>query len=107
MRIGGFKRLKQSLIAAAIKQDQCPISTGGYQYHQPTPYSYSTSAPAAQTVSEPHQLSRNLIKIMEQKLSAIESRHAYLQSIVNQVTNFLAFFDTHLDSRGTHTDPFG
>ncbi|XP_075493503.1 peptide chain release factor 1, mitochondrial isoform X1 [Primulina tabacum] len=84
MRIGGFKRLRQSLMAAAIKRDQWPPSTGGSQYHQPTPYSYSTSAPAAQTVSEPHQLSRNLIKIMEQKLSSIESRHAYLQSIVNQ-----------------------
>ncbi|XP_073064614.1 peptide chain release factor 1, mitochondrial isoform X2 [Primulina eburnea] len=84
MRIGGFKRLRQSLMAAAIKRDQWPPSTGGSQCHQPTPYPYSTSAPAAQTVSEPHQLSRNLIKIMEQKLSSIESRHAYLQSIVNE-----------------------
>ncbi|XP_073145374.1 peptide chain release factor 1, mitochondrial [Henckelia pumila] len=75
---GFFKRLNQSL-----------TSIGGFQFRlfkQPTPFSsYSTSSPAAQTVSEPpHQLSQNLIQIMEHKLSAIETRHAYLQSIVNQ-----------------------
>ncbi|PIN08452.1 Mitochondrial polypeptide chain release factor [Handroanthus impetiginosus] len=44
-------------------------------------YSYSTSTRTAQS---PPQLSHDLINIMEQKLSAIESRHAYLQAIVNQ-----------------------
>ncbi|KZV58419.1 Peptide chain release factor [Dorcoceras hygrometricum] len=83
MRSGGFKRLNQFLMAAAIKKDQSQCRQM-LLFNQQTPYNYFTSAPAAQTVSETHQLSHNLIKIMEQKLSAIETRHAYLMSIVNQ-----------------------
>ncbi|KAL8522683.1 hypothetical protein ACS0TY_012862 [Phlomoides rotata] len=46
---------------------------------------YSAAAAAATKADEPQpQLSADLINIMEQKLSAIENRHAHLQAIVNQ-----------------------
>lgn len=40
------------------------------------------------------QLSPDLIKIMEQRLSAIEHRSAYLQGVLNQVKVILNFFFT-------------
>lgn len=42
------------------------------------------------TEMEP-QLSPDLIKIMDQRLSAIEHRNAILQRLINQVTNQLSF----------------
>lgn len=40
------------------------------------------------------QLSQDLIKIMEQRLSAIEHRSTYLQGVLNQVKVILNFFFT-------------
>lgn len=105
---GRFWRFNRCVMVAAFEELQSRFFSRQLKVYQPLNhnqnqlfnmqtllhrwYSASTSTKAAQS-----QLSLDLINIMEQKLSAIEDRHAHLQAIVNQViTTFLLLFISYI-----------
>lgn len=74
------------MVVAAFKQLQCQqMNINIYRPSNQTLLRRLYSAAAAKAEEAQPQLSPDLINIMEQKLSAIENRHAHLQAIVNQV----------------------
>ncbi|XP_076900418.1 peptide chain release factor 1, mitochondrial-like [Bidens hawaiensis] len=76
MRIGGFRVLCRSLVRA--------FSPNGTHHHLRSK-THPFYIPSYSTVAEVQpQSSAELIKIMEQRLSAIEHRNAYLEGIINQ-----------------------
>ncbi|XP_076958912.1 peptide chain release factor 1, mitochondrial-like [Bidens hawaiensis] len=79
MRVGGFRVLCRNLVRSFSA-----YGTHNY-YHHLGSKTHPFFIPLYSTVAEVQtQSSAELIKIMEQRLSAIEHRHAYLEGIINQ-----------------------